>query len=210
MASEWSDPWRIGDYLAREIPHRDIAEQLLLEALPEHVQSVVDLGTGDGRVLALVRGSYPDACGIGLDVSEPMLARARERFAGERAVQLVEHDLTQPLVRLDVLVRNRPLDAFVSALAIHHMEHERKRALFAELCELLRPGGVFVNLDLTRSPTPGLHARFREAIGRAEDDPADRLADACEQLAWLRDAGFALADCRFKWLELTLLVAVRE
>jgi hypothetical protein len=68
---------------------------------------------------------------------------------------------------------------------------------------------VLVNLDLTTSPTPALHARFREAIGRAADDPTDRLADACEQLSWLREAGFASVDCRFKWLELTLFVAVR-
>jgi tRNA (cmo5U34)-methyltransferase len=47
---------------------------------------------------------------------------------------------------------------------------------------------------------------FRREIGRPEDDPADRLADLCDQLAWLRAAGFADADCHFKWLQLTLVV----
>ena len=71
------------------------------------------------------------------------------------------------------------------------------------------PGGVFANLDLVAPPTPELHERFRQAIGRPEDDPTDRLTGLCEQLAWLREAGFEPVDCRFKWLELTLLVAVR-
>ena len=37
-------------------------------------------------------------------------------------------------------------------------------------------------------------------------DPADRLADPHDQLEWLRAAGFADADCLFKWLQLTLVV----
>jgi tRNA (cmo5U34)-methyltransferase len=68
---------------------------------------------------------------------------------------------------------------------------------------------VLVNLDLAASPTPELHERFRHAIGREQDDPTDRLAGLCEQLRWLREAGFEQVDCRFKWLELALIVAVR-
>jgi hypothetical protein len=41
-------------------------------------------------------------------------------------------------------------------------------------------------------------------------DAEERLAGLCEQLAWLRDAGFGEVDCHFKWLELALIVAVRE
>ena len=69
------------------------------------------------------------------------------------------------------------------------------------------PGGVFANLDLVKAPTPELHERFRQEIGRPEDDPTDRLADLCDQLDWLRAAGFAVADCHFKWLQMTLVVA---
>jgi hypothetical protein len=29
-------------------------------------------------------------------------------------------------------------------------------------------------------------------------------------MAWLREAGFAEVDCHFKWLELGLMVAVKE
>lgn len=46
-------------------------------------------------------------------------------------------------------------------------------------------------------------------LDEKQDDPADRLAGLCEQLGWLRDAGFEQVDCRFKWLELALIVAVR-
>jgi hypothetical protein len=60
-----------------------------------------------------------------------------------------------------------------------------------------------------RSASARLHERFRREIGRVEDDPADRLAGLDEQIAWLRAAGFAEVECHFKWLELTLVVAVK-
>jgi SAM-dependent methyltransferase len=197
---EWSDPERVAEYLSREIPHRQTAEGMLLQALPERVDRFLDLGTGDGRMVSLLRSAYPDAEAIGLDSSEPMLARARERFEGNSGAEFRLHDLGKPLPV------DGSFDAIVSGLAIHHLEDDRKRTLFAEIRSLLAPGGVFANLDLVKAPTPELHERFRREIGRPEDDPADRLADLCDQLGWLRAADFAIADCHFKWLQLTLMI----
>ncbi len=202
-AEEWSDPGRVAEYLSREIPHRLTAEQMLLEALPPRVERFLDLGTGDGRMVALVRSHHPEARAVGLDASEPMLARAAERFGGDPLVELRSHELGDPLPV------EGPLDALVSGLAIHHLEDERKRELFGEVRALLVPGGVFVNLDLVSPASPQMHERFRGEIGRAKDDPSDRLADLGEQLSWLREAGFSEVDCHFKWLELALIVAVR-
>jgi SAM-dependent methyltransferase len=133
-----------------------------------------------------------------------MLDRAKERFDGDSLVSLRTHDLRNRLTNAGTA------DAIISGLAIHHLEDERKRELFAEVHALLTPGGVFANLDLVRSGSTRLHERFRREIGRTEDDPTDRLADLGEQLAWLHEAGFAEVDCHFKWLELSLVVAVKE
>lgn len=175
---------------------------MLLDALPGQVDRLIDLGTGDGRLIALVRTRFPGLSAIGLDSSPPMLARAAERL-GRTRLELSRHDLNQTLPPLPLA------DAVVSGLAIHHVDDERKRALFTEIHDVLRPGGVFVNLELVASATPELHARFRHEIGRVEDDPADRLADLSEQMRWLREAGFDYVDCHFKWLELALIVAAR-
>ena len=194
----WSDAARVTEYLGRSIPYRDVAEALLAEALPERVERVLDLGCGDGRMLARV----PFARAVALDSSPAMLSRARERFAGA-PVEVVEHDLAEPLPGLGAF------DAVVSGLAIHHLEHERKRALFGEVFAALRPGGVFANLDLAASPDGAAHERFREAIECLQDDPEDRLAPLGDQLAWLAGAGFERVDCPFKWRELALFVGRR-
>ncbi len=200
-SGEWSDPGRVAEYLSREIPHRPTAEQMLLDALPPRVERFLDLGCGDGRMIALVRSRRPEARAVGLDASEPMLAHAAERLAGDPRVELRAHELGLPLHE------EGRFDAVVSGLAIHHLEDERKRELFGEVRALLAPGGVFANLDLVSS-SPQIHERFRREIGRAEDDPSDRLAGLDAQLGWLRDAGFSEVDCHFKWLELALLVAL--
>jgi tRNA (cmo5U34)-methyltransferase len=204
VSGEWSDSERVTEYLSREIPHRHIAEEMLLEALPMRVERFLDLGTGDGRLLGLVRNRHPEAEAIGLDSSEPMLDRARERFDGVSLVDLRRHDLRNQFTDTG------PADAVVSGLAIHHLDGKRKQELFGEIHALLAPGGVFANLDLVRSASLCLHERFRHEIGRTEDDPTDQLAGLTEQMTWLQEAGFAEVDCHFKWLELALMVAVKE
>jgi tRNA (cmo5U34)-methyltransferase len=201
---EWSEPERVAEYLSREIPHRPIAEKMLMEALPEQVERFLDLGTGDGRLLAAIRERHPGSRAVGLDASEPMLARVAERFDGDPLVEIRPHDLSLPLGDAG------PADAVVSGLAIHHLADERKRELFGEVHALLTPGGVFANLDLVSAASLRLHERFRREIGRTEDDPSDRLADLSKQVGWLRGVGFGEVDCHFKWLELALVVAVKD
>lgn len=177
---------------------------MLVDALPARVGRVLDLGTGNGHMLAVVRDRHPEARAVGLDSSEPMLNHAKKRFGVDPLVELQAHDLSMPLA-----VSGR-FDAVVSGLAIHHLEDKRKRELFGEIQALLTPGGVFANLDLVRSATAELHERFRREIGRVEDDPTDRLADLSDQLEWLREAGFDEVDCHFKWRELALTVAAKD
>jgi len=87
----------------------------------------------------------------------------------------------------------------------------RKRALYREVRDRLRPGGTFLNLEHVASPTPELHSEFLAALGidPADDDPSNLLAPVGEQLRWLRDVGFEHVDCHWKWRELALLAGVR-
>ncbi len=78
--SEWTIPERVLCYLDRadRFPHRAEGESVLLEHIPEDARRVLDLGTGDGRLLALLKRDRPEIVGVGLDFSEVMLAAARK------------------------------------------------------------------------------------------------------------------------------------
>jgi tRNA (cmo5U34)-methyltransferase len=204
---EWTTAEHALRYLARAdaYPRRAEGEGAMLEQVPGDARRILDLGTGDGRLLGLLSRGRPGIVGVGLDFSEPMLQAARERFAEDRRITLIKHDLAEPLPALG------RFDAVVSSFAIHHLEHERKRSLYGEVFDLLEPGGVFANLEHVASPTERLHLAFFAAIGEPlEDaDPSDRLLGVEVQLGWLRELGFDDVDCYWKWLEMALLVGVK-
>src|SRR5215204_728444 len=178
----WSSTEHAVAYLgrAREIPRRVEGETALVECLPPVLRRVLDLGTGDGHLLALVLAARPDADGVGLDFSPAMLERSRARFAENTRVAIVEHNLDDALPPLG------RFDAVVSCFAIHHVSHARKHALYAEVFDLLEPGGVFCNLEHVASPTVRLHEEFLGALGvsPADEDPSNKLLDVDTQLGW--------------------------
>ncbi len=206
-AEEWTTAEHVRRYLGRadEYPRRAEGESVLLEHVPRYARRILDLGTGDGRLLALLQSDRREMLGVGLDCSELMLKAARERFANNERIELAEHDLAESLPALGCV------DAVVSSMAIHHLEHERKRSLYGEVFDLLKPGGVFANFEHVASPTRRLHLAFFAAIGEPleDEDPSDRLLDVESQLGWLRELGFDDVDCYWKWLEMALLVGFK-
>jgi len=204
----WALPEHALAYLAQAdaIPHRTEGEKTLLECLHGPVTNVLDLGSGDGRLLALVRLVHPEARAVALDFSETMIDRLSGRFADNPLVDVIRHDLNATLPQL-----NGPFDAVVSSFAIHHLAHPRKRSLYEEIFERLAPGGAFCNLEHVASATPSLHHEFLEKLGIpiGEEDPSNKLLDVETQLTWLREIGFVDVDCHWKWRELALLVGMK-
>jgi tRNA (cmo5U34)-methyltransferase len=201
----WSSAEHALDYLRRAdaIPHRVEGESTLLEFLPSDTNRILDLGSGGGRLLALVKAARAQASFVGLDFSPTMLETLNKLFANDPAVTIVAHDLENQLPALG------SFDAVISSFAIHHLPHARKHALYSEIFAALRPGGVFCNLEHVASATERLHAEFLRAISCEEEDPSNKLLDLHIQLAWLREIGFADVDCHWKWRELALLVGVK-
>jgi len=203
----WTSTEHAHDYLQRAdlISHRGEGESALLEFVPANAGRVLDLGTGDGRLLNLVRREHPSIEAVALDFSPAMLEAARKRFAGDSRVSVVAHNMDLPLREWG------RFDAVISSFAIHHLVHERKRALYEEIYNLLEPGGVFCNLEHVSSPSPRLHEEFLLRIGFTveTEDPSNKLLDFETQLRWLREIGFQDVDCHWKWRELALLVGIR-
>lgn len=169
------------------------------------VGRVLDVGAGTGLLSAELVAAFPAVRIELLDAAEPMLREARERL-GDRVAAVHVADMAGRLP-------DGPFDAVVSALAIHHLPDADKRALMGQVHDRLRPGGVFVNAEQVSAPARALDAVYAQrwaadcrALGATErelDDARermrhDRCADVESQLAWLRGAGFAAADCVHK------------
>jgi tRNA (cmo5U34)-methyltransferase len=203
----WTSPDHVRDYLGRadQISHRTEGEAALLEFIPATTRRILDLGTGDGRLLALVRHAHPQTEAVAIDFSPAMLEAASQRFARDARVQVMTHNLDSSLPSFG------QFDAVISSFAIHHLVHERKRELYEEIYRVLSPGGVFCNLEHVSSPSQRLHEEFLQRIGFTveTEDPSNKLLDFETQLRWLREIGFVDVDCHWKWRELALIAGRR-
>jgi SAM-dependent methyltransferase len=205
--NHWAEAGHALEYLRRadKIPHRTEGEASLLSLVPKTVRRILDLGTGDGRLLALLLIDRPDAEGIALDFSPTMLSAARDRFRDFGNIKVIEHNLDEPLPDLGVF------DAIVSSFAIHHCSDERKRELYAEIYAVLSPGGVFFNLEHVAPASAESHAEFLRELGISEEDedPSNRLLSPEVQIRWLQEIGFRDMNCWWRWLELALIGGIK-
>src|SRR5690606_17087696 len=144
-SQEWSDPAKSSYYLNKvsSYENRLPGEKVLLECIPETTKRILDLGSGDGRIIKLMKEHFEGRSEqiefTALDVSPPMLDALQNNFKNESSVKIVKHDLDYQLPDLGYF------DAVVSSFAIHHLKHKRKFELYEEIYDLLSPLGVFCN-----------------------------------------------------------------
>ncbi|MBX5046198.1 ArsR/SmtB family transcription factor [Rhizobium lentis] len=165
-AGEWDELRRL--HAADE--EVDAAVIRLLGSQP--IDSLLDLGTGTGRILELLSGLYRRA--IGVDASRDMLSVARANLDKSR--------ITKATVRqADIL--NLPFEGQdFDLVTIHQVLHffDQPEVAIAEAARMLRPGGRLVVIDLAPHALEYLrdeHAHVR--LGFSHQTMSD----------WLRKSG---------------------
>src|SRR5436189_4272440 len=116
MVNEWQSTEHALGYLkiADSIPHRTDGEAVLLDEAPKDAKRILDLGSGDGRLMSLLLLHCASATGVAVDFSPAMLQRLQERFGSDNRVRVLEHDLDRPLPD------SGTFDVVASSFAIHH------------------------------------------------------------------------------------------
>jgi tRNA (cmo5U34)-methyltransferase len=189
MQVDWNPDTYLAEMLA-EIPGYEelqAAVSAVTEGLP--AATVLELGTGTGEATLRVLANHPDARWTGIDSSEAMLARARERLS--------QADLR--LARLEDPLPAGPFELAVSVLAVHHLDGPAKRDLFGRLAQV---ADVFVLGDVVVPERP------EDAVIEI-DWEYDVPSSLAEQLAWLREAGFD-AEASYVRPDLAVFVARRR
>jgi tRNA (cmo5U34)-methyltransferase len=206
--------------------------RLVAAAVP-NVGSFLDVGCGDGVLGRALLDRWPSAHAVFLDFSEPMLLAAREKLGTPCHHRFITQDYGQPdwtAVVADLC----PFDVVVSGFSIHHQPDDRKRAIYRDVLGLLRPGGIFLNLEHVASASTWGSERFdeyfvdslcdfhdRTGSGKSReqvaqeyyhraDKAANILAPVEDQCRWLREIGFADVDCYFKTFELALFGGIKR
>jgi SAM-dependent methyltransferase len=164
---------------------------VLLERMPlASARVVLDLGTGTGGLLAALRAAAPSATVVGTDLSEGMLAAARQAADG-------------PLALMDVRrlgLRDQCADAAILAFVLHRLA-EPSRAL-AESARVLRPGGTLGTVTWGHGQRSAAGVVWSDVLaahgassGDVEINNHDQVDEPAKVRALLLQAGMGWAQC---------------
>jgi len=201
---------------------------LLIGAGCPRLDRFLDLGCAGGVVAAAVLDEYENATGVMLDSSQRLLQSARAQLGAndERA--------TFHLARLDhpdwrrEIATLAPFDLITASIEVPLLPEDRRRAIFAEIYELMSPGGLLLNVEYVASATRWTESRwddqtidaiFGELIRKGGKKPRleiarefyDRIAEHGQRVAplevqcdWLREIGYESVECYLKVSELAV------
>jgi tRNA (cmo5U34)-methyltransferase len=216
------------DMLARSIPQYEVMRQACFDlgaAAFRPQTTVVDLGCSRGEALAPfidrfgAQGRY-----VGVEVSEPMLAAARERYGGLidcGVVEIRRHDLRAGFPA----VAPAP-SVTLCVLTLQFVPIEYRQRLLRQCYRATTPGGCLILVEKVLGESADLDAEMvrvyydlKRLNGYSGDD-IERKRLALEGVlvpvtaAWnqelVRRAGFAEVDCFWRWMNFAGWVAAKE
>lgn len=204
------------------VPDREEQTGTILDLIPDPGDGLlVDLCCGEGLLSRAMLERFPRARVLALDRSPAMIEHVLATLCSfGRRFEAGIFDLADRSWRTSF---DRPVRAFVSSLAIHHLDGPGKRELFEDLALALAPGGALAIADLVKPASEtgralaarawddsvrrrslellgnlGPYGKFRDErwnfYADPDPDPIDQPSPLMDQLHWLEAAGFTGVD----------------
>jgi trans-aconitate 2-methyltransferase len=195
--SKTTRDWDAASYDRVSTPQVEMARPVLDRLALAGGEKVLDAGCGSGRVTALLLERLPRGRVVAVDAAPSMVEQARERFASEPRVSVLDP------VSLTELTLAEPVDAAFSNAVFHWIQDHD--TLFQRLHDALRPGAPLVaqcggkgNIDAFRRLAEEVAAEPPYAEHMASFVRPWNYAGPKETEERLRRAGFDEIRC---WLE---------
>lgn len=211
------------DMLERSIPQYDVMRDTVTDLVDHYADEggwIVDIGCSSGGALAPIlsrrgaRNRY-----LGVEVSEPMVKAARERFAGwEQWVDIRHEDLRTYYPPV-------PATTTIAVLTLMFVPIEHRQRIVAKAYDRLDTGGALIVVEKVLGDSAALDETFvklyydRKARNGYTPDEIERKRLALEGVLvpvtaeWneqlLRRAGFRAVDCFWRWANFAGWVAVK-
>jgi ubiquinone/menaquinone biosynthesis C-methylase UbiE len=196
------------------------------------VNSFLDLGCGDGVLGRMIFSNWSNSKGIFIDYSEPMIKVAKDKcreYPNQAYFTVQDFGNTK---WGESISKEIPVDVVISGFSIHHQSDDNKKRIYREIFDrILKPGGIFLNLEQVKSPAQEIEVLFNEffmdsmrkfqqendtgiSIKTIEeefykDKKVNILAPVDEQCLWLKDIGFITVDCFFKCFEIAIFGGIK-
>lgn len=179
-------------------------------ATTPHARHVLDVGCGAGNYTLKLLERLPSLDITLIDLSQPMLDRARERVsqATSGRIATIQGDIRK------VDLPDQAFDIVLAAAVLHHLRADQEwREVFEKFHRILRPGGSVWVFDLVESSIPAvqklMHQQYGDYLTRLKDESCrdhvfayvekeDTPRPLLFQLDLLRQVGFAQVEVLHK------------
>lgn len=180
----------------------------MAELIPEGTGAILDLGCGTGLELDEIFKRMPNVYVSGIDISDAMLARLREKHF-DRNIRLICGNY------FDVDLGENLFDAAISFQTMHHYSHADKIKLYSKIHKALDDKGVYIECDYMVTDQALEDKFFNEyaKLRRELNIPDGQLyhfdtpCTVDNQISMLKRAGFRSVDMVWRKENTTMLVA---
>lgn len=209
------------DMLTRSIPQYEVMRQAVFDMASPFAKphtAIVDLGCSRGDALApfVERFCHQSQC-IGIEVSDPMLQAAQERFEKRASIRSLDLRKDYPREKASITL---------SILTLQFTPIEYRQRIIREVYKHTISGGVFILVEKLLGATTEINDLLiknyyalkstngysQEAIERKRLSLEGVLVPVTakwnEEL--LRQAGFQYVDCFWRWMNFAGWIAIKE
>lgn len=228
-ANQWSenDSSLFLDLADIFVPAREEQISTLLQLIPASADedfTVVELASGEGKLIEAILERFPRCHALALDGSATMRERVQQRLSRfQHRLEVRPFELSEPAWRDELPGGIR---CVLSSLCVHHLNGSGKRQLFRDMLKHLVPGGALLLADIIQPADQHIAAFFaqqydeivrEQSRGRRGDlsgfeeferqqwnyfrydygkpDLYDQPSLLSEQLRWLQEVNFRQVDC---------------
>ncbi len=183
----------------------------------KELKHVLDLGAGTGLLTTFWYNNFPNAEYTLVDIAQEMLDVAKKRFCGLENVHYQVADYSKDFIAGDY-------DTIISALSIHHLEHDKKKDLFKRIHDKLPAGGMFVNYDQFCAGSAEMNNWFDSywenqlySSGLTEHDitlwkerrKLDKECSVEDEIVMLEKCGFSEVKCVYSNQKFSVIAAIK-
>ncbi len=176
--------------------------------IPEETDSLLDLGCGTGLELDEIFVLYPDIKVTGIDLSQVMLGKLREKHP-DKNLNLICGDY------FGIELGEKTFDCAVSFQTMHHFSHGKKLSLYKKINSSIKEKGCYIECDYMVEKQEeedfwfSENERLRKENGITDDSfyHYDTPCTVDNQITLLKKAGFSTVTLVFRKENTTMLVA---
>lgn len=221
------------DMLSRSIPQYDVMRDTSASLATDIIQqnnayrdfNLLDIGCSDGLMIQTLLQKLKGNKGriLGVDISEPMLQKAEERFKLNNGVSSISVAIQNCDLRYAFPKNN--YDVITSILSIQFIPIEYRQTILQNIYDNLVPGGAFIFVEKVLGNTADLNKLFvkeyydlKKQNGYSEDQ-IERKRLSLEGVLvpvtsdWnkslLQQAGFRQIDDFWRWMNFVGYIAIK-